>query len=168
MKNRVFTIVKIISNESIINNTIAIIGATLFATAAIIGGMIYYPKNVVKRVLDKYPRVVSTLETNIEEKKICLTFDDVPYGDSFVEILKVLDEYNIKATFFVILSNVNKDNKDIIVNAIKNGHEFSNHGRTNRMHTRLSTAELSNEIVSRMRCIIKTIIQRSWSKTIRM
>ena len=48
-----------------------------------------------------------------EEKRIALTFDDGPSADKTREILDVLAEYGVKATFFVIGENAWKQSRKI-------------------------------------------------------
>lgn len=54
-----------------------------------------------------------------------LTFDDGPSKNT-IEILKILDEKNVKATFFV-LGKLAEKNKDIIKDINDNGHGIGNH-----------------------------------------
>ena len=62
------------------------------------------------------------------EKVIALTFDDGPHQQYTKEILDILDEYNIKATFFIIGYNVEKDNNDeLLRRAYKAGHQLCSH-----------------------------------------
>ena len=60
------------------------------------------------------------------EKRIALTFDDGPHPIYTEQILSILREYGVKATFFVIGENVGyyPDAFDAIV---KDGHEVGNH-----------------------------------------
>lgn len=62
---------------------------------------------------------------NRNHNKIAVTFDDGP-AEETLEVLDVLREYNIKATFFVVGKMV-KGREDIIKLAKKDGHEFGNH-----------------------------------------
>jgi peptidoglycan/xylan/chitin deacetylase (PgdA/CDA1 family) len=79
--------------------------------------------------------------------RIILTLDDIPYGNSFEEILNDLDNYNqCKATFFLISSYLTEKNKPLVLRAIQSGHHIANHGHTNRMHYALSDLELKSEI----------------------
>lgn len=58
--------------------------------------------------------------------KISLTFDDGPHPRQTKEILDLLDEYDIKATFFVV--GVNAENyPSVLEDVIKRGHEIGNH-----------------------------------------
>lgn len=61
-----------------------------------------------------------------ESKKIALTFDDGPHPKYTPEILAVLDEYGIKATFFVVGQNVGYY-PDLVKAEVDAGHEVGNH-----------------------------------------
>lgn len=94
----------------------------------------------------------NTNNGNTNNKNIYLTIDDVINNNSFEEILDVLDEYNVKATFFVISSFVNENkelllkNKELLSRAVKSGHHLANHGKTNTAHFLCSNSKLCNEI----------------------
>lgn len=60
------------------------------------------------------------------DKKIVLTFDDGPdhrYTDKLLDILK---KYNVKATFFLVVNNIEK-NKQIVQRMINEGHDIAMH-----------------------------------------
>ena len=64
-------------------------------------------------------------------KKVAyLTFDDGPSTEVTTEILKILKNNNIKATFFVLGSNVEKTDKqkELLKEMVKEGHAIGNHG----------------------------------------
>ena len=61
-----------------------------------------------------------------DEKLIALTFDDGPHKKYTAEILDILDEYSIKATFFVVGLCAEKY-PEIIAREIASGHEIGNH-----------------------------------------
>lgn len=87
-------------------------------------------------------------ENNFGKKNIYLTIDDVITNENtFEDILDILDEYNAKATFFVISSYVNEKNYHLLSRAIKSGHHLANHGKTNCIHSLCSEVKLYNEIV---------------------
>jgi peptidoglycan/xylan/chitin deacetylase (PgdA/CDA1 family) len=58
--------------------------------------------------------------------KIALTFDDGPHPKYTRQILDILDEYGIKATFFVVGENA-KFYPDLVREEIERGHEIGNH-----------------------------------------
>ena len=64
---------------------------------------------------------------NMDSKIAYLTFDDGPSTAVTPLILDVLKEKNVKATFFVLGTNVNK-NPEILKRAYLEGHYIANHG----------------------------------------
>lgn len=83
------------------------------------------------------------VETN--EKKIALTFD-VAIGNEYIgDILKILDNNGVKATFFVIGSWVNRY-EDVLKRIDNGGHEIGNHSTTHPHFTQLSTQKIKEEI----------------------
>lgn len=82
-----------------------------------------------------------------EKNTVYLTIDDAIYSDeSFEEILNVLNEYDVKATFFVIQSYVTDKNRYLLIKAIKDGHHLANHGAKNKPHVLYNAFELEDEI----------------------
>lgn len=81
------------------------------------------------------------------EMKIALTFDDGPHRCYTPEILDVLDEYGIKATFFVIGSNC-EENLGIVRRELDSGHEIGNHTYSHPHLTKITAEKLFGEIVS--------------------
>lgn len=79
------------------------------------------------------------------EKKIALTFDDGPSKQNTKEILSILEEYDIRATFFVIGENAAKDPERIrwIHEA---GHEIGNHTYTHSYLTNLNPDQIRTEV----------------------
>lgn len=75
-----------------------------------------YSDEIAKKVVNVYFE---------EAKKVYLTFDD---GPSILtpEVLDILKKYNVKATFFVLGSNVEK-HPEIVKRAYDEGHFIANH-----------------------------------------
>ena len=71
-------------------------------------------------------KIISTKEESKNVKRIALTFDDGPHPRYTPQILAVLEEYGIKATFFVIGVNV-KNYYESYKNIIDSGCEIGNH-----------------------------------------
>ncbi len=61
-----------------------------------------------------------------EEHLIALTFDDGPHAEKTPEILDILKEHEISATFFIVGENADI-NEDIVERIINEGHEIGNH-----------------------------------------
>src|SRR6187549_3520055 len=71
-----------------------------------------------------YPQLVWKVAT--QEKKIYLTFDDGPVPDHTEFVLKTLNDYKAKATFFCIGDNVRK-HPDLFNRVVTAGHSIGNH-----------------------------------------
>lgn len=71
-----------------------------------------------------FPSLIWNIATN--EKKVWLTFDDGPHPKTSPFILDILKEYNIKATFFCVGKNIEK-NPEIFERIKTDGHSIGNH-----------------------------------------
>ena len=61
-----------------------------------------------------------------KDRKIYLTFDDGPIPEVTPWVLNLLDEHNIKATFFMVGDNVRKY-PEVYEEVVKRGHTVGNH-----------------------------------------
>lgn len=98
-------------------------------------------------------------------KKIAyLTFDDGPSKNT-LEILDILKEYNIKATFFVI-GNLAEKNPDIINRIYKEGYALGNHSYSHKYKkVYKNTTSFLNEIRSTER-VLKEILGEDFETNI--
>lgn len=80
------------------------------------------------------------------KKLVSLTFDDGPETKFTQEILNILEEYNIKATFFVIGQNVEKY-PEVLKEIREKGHEIGNHSWSHKYLPKVSKKTLENEIL---------------------
>lgn len=58
--------------------------------------------------------------------RLALTFDDGPHGKQTYELLKVLKENRVKATFFVV-GQMTLNRKTMLTQMVAEGHEIANH-----------------------------------------
>lgn len=96
-------------------------------------------------VAEEYTDVVYYKKNS--QKKIALTFDDGPHPQYTPEILDILKEYNIKATFFVVGQNVEL-HPEIVKRAISEEHDIGNHTFTHCHVSDTSFEAIINEIQS--------------------
>ena len=95
--------------------------------------------------------------TNQKEKIAYLTFDDGPTLKSTNKILDILNEENVKASFFVIGKHV-KEHPELVKRAYEEGHYIANHGYShNNSKLYSSTDAFINEISSTDKEISKAI-----------
>lgn len=78
-------------------------------------------------------------------KVVALTFDDGPYPHTTEELLAVLREKKVRATFFVLGSNLEK-NKELFAQTVADGHEIGSHAYSHRLLTKLSAEECEREL----------------------
>ena len=89
----------------------------------------------------------SVYNSNInEKKKIALTFDDGPHPRNTPEILKILEKYGVKATFFVIGVNA-KNYPEALAKVIEQGHEIGNHTYSHQVLKNKNKQEIMKEII---------------------
>jgi Polysaccharide deacetylase. len=80
-----------------------------------------------------------------EEKKVALTFDDGPDEKTTPAIMEILNEFGIKATFFVTGQNAQKY-PNVIQSLYNSGHQIANHSWSHARPLSLDTDELLREI----------------------
>lgn len=92
---------------------------------------------------------VSSTEKEIEkpsnEKRVALTFDDGPNPKTTPEVLKTLDEHQVKATFFLLGTNA-KSNPDIVKEIKKASHEIASHTNAHSDLTTLTPEQVKADI----------------------
>ncbi|MFL0195410.1 polysaccharide deacetylase family protein [Clostridium sp. WILCCON 0269] len=100
-------------------------------------------------------------------KVVYLTFDDGPSPNNTPQILKILKDYNIKATFFLIGKNAEK-NKDIVKEEVAEGHTVANHTYSHDMNYIYSDPKVFINDVNKCNDILKSILGNNYnSKLIR-
>jgi peptidoglycan-N-acetylglucosamine deacetylase len=76
---------------------------------------------------------------------IAMTFDDGPHPQNTTRLLDMLRARNIKATFYVIGRSVDLY-PQVVRRTVAEGHEIGNHSQTHRLLSKLSDAELREEM----------------------
>ncbi len=82
----------------------------------------------------------------VKDKTIFLTFDDWGSDKNVTRILDTLDEYNVKATFFIIGASAEK-NPNLLRAIAEAGHDIANHTYYHKVITKISSVELQEEVV---------------------
>jgi len=114
-------------------------------------GAMYYTVIVPNMGIDYYPNQ----SLNKYEKLIALTFDDGP-SPATVDLLDLLDKYQIKATFFLVGSNVNYYS-DAVSYIFAAGHEIANHSYSHADFSKLTAGEAMAEIATTQELIYRII-----------
>lgn len=83
----------------------------------------------------------------VNTEDVHISFDD---GDkSIVEAVTILDEFQLKATFFVITSKIDQEgfvSSEELKNIIDKGHQVASHGHSHRFFTELNLEEIKQEV----------------------
>ncbi len=80
-----------------------------------------------------------------DDKRIALTFDDGPHYKYTAEILDILAEHDVRATFFVVGSLAEKY-PELILRELSEGHEIASHTWSHPHLNMISKAALENEL----------------------
>ncbi len=101
-----------------------------------------------------YENVVHRVPTT--EKVVALTYDDGPHPVFTPQILDILDKYHVKATFFMIGSQMERY-PEVVEEVLKRGHIITNHTYTHPRNIEADTApqiirelELCEQVIERM------------------
>lgn len=124
---------------------------------AIKGDMTYLQSILAEPFQDELIEGAKTLPLVVDNRKrVALTFDDGPHKSVTEEILNILDEFDAKATFFMLGKNV-KEYPEIAKEVHNRGHIIGNHTWTHPVLTKLSISEVQNEYNQTEEMIFNTI-----------
>lgn len=96
-----------------------------------------------------------------DDKFVALTFDDGPSKATTPEIMSILNENSIKATFFVLGSRV-KAHPDIVLSLKKSGHEIANHSYSHPKLPEGSASSIAKELEETNDELAKLQIEPKW------
>lgn len=120
---------------------ISIIVFILFGTVIIMSGLNYFTQGAFK----PEAKAIPIYSVDIEEKKVALTFDSDWGTDKTDAILNILDEYNIKGTFFLV-GQWCDDYPEKVKDIAKRGHEIGNHSNKHPNFTAISKETMIKEL----------------------
>jgi peptidoglycan/xylan/chitin deacetylase (PgdA/CDA1 family) len=101
---------------------------------------------MIRFLLMAFAILVASCTPKQEEKLIALSFDDGPNETTTAEVLDLLQEHDIPASFFVIGQFINESTARQMTRAISLGCEVQNHSLTHTMMTQLSPEEVAEEV----------------------
>lgn len=85
-------------------------------------------------------------QKNVKSSKLlALTFDDGP-SETTSQVLDVLQQYNVVATFFLVGEHVNEGTKPVMQRQVAMGCEIANHSYTHSNMSIMSSAQIKQEI----------------------
>lgn len=111
------------------------------------------------RTFQFFGAIVARVETS--QKVVALTFDDGPSRQKTDEILQILREENVRATFYITGAEI-EENPGELEKIIAEGHEIGNHTFNHKRMLFVSPTYVKNEIESTDELIRKA----GWSNDI--
>ena len=96
------------------------------------------------------------------EMLIALSFDDGPNDVTTPQVLDILEEFQVPASFFVIGQNINDETAKQMTRAISLGCEIQNHSFTHGFMTKMSKEQVEEEIRKTDEIIEKHTGTRPW------
>ncbi|WP_239615643.1 polysaccharide deacetylase family protein [Cohnella mopanensis] len=99
------------------------------------------------------PPEVNKTEIYKNRKLVALTFDDGPDGKYTTQILDILHERNVKATFFLVGQQVNKY-PEVAKRIVEDGHSVGNHSWSHLDLTKQSSKSRDQEIDKTQKAIL--------------
>ncbi|MBQ9110833.1 MAG: polysaccharide deacetylase family protein [Oscillospiraceae bacterium] len=88
----------------------------------------------------------ASAEDGADTKLIALTFDDGPNTHTTPQVLDVLEQYDARASFFLIGDKISEDNAYVVQRAYDMGCEINSHSRTHSDMTELTAEEIRAEM----------------------
>lgn len=91
-----------------------------------------------------------------DEKEVALTFDDWAREAVVLEVLDILDEYDIQSTFY-LKTGIVEENPNLARLLIERGHEVANHSHSHLDSVTLSHEELQEDLYQAHKIITEAI-----------
>jgi peptidoglycan-N-acetylglucosamine deacetylase len=104
---------------------------------------LFSPKLSYAKVPEAQP--MYRIQIHSHQKVIALTFDDGPHPFNTPQLLNLLKQEQVKATFFVLGKRANRY-PTILKRISKEGHEIGNHGYSHSQFQKLNERQISWEI----------------------
>ncbi len=102
-------------------------------------------RQLLAQVTSNYREDIPIYSVDTEEKKCAITFDCAWGADDIPRLLDILDQYQAKATFFIVGVWAEKY-PDKVKLIYERGHEVANHGYSHLHMSNMPEAKLTEEI----------------------
>lgn len=106
----------------------------------------YLINEAVETIWHKSKENLPIYSVETDEKVVSISFDAAWGNEDTQELLDILDKYEIKATFFLVGSWVDKYSEDV-KNIYARGHDIGNHSTTHAHMTRISKEQCIKELM---------------------
>lgn len=115
-------------------------GLSLAAVAAF-----FFKARLFSRLVEQTTSDEVLFRADTRERVVALTIDDGPHAELTPQILDLLAEYNVPATFFIIGGQV-AGNEDVMRRIVRDGHELGNHLMSDQRSITLAPEEFERQL----------------------
>ena len=114
------------------------------------------PRNPDMNLRSDYSKAsgISFSRVPVSDKYIAMTFDDGPQPQNTPRLLDMLRARNIKATFYMVGSNVDLY-PQLVRRVVAEGHEIGNHSYTHRLFSKMSDSDVRSELTRTRDAIVR-------------
>ncbi len=97
---------------------------------------------------DSESSAVKRIDYELDPSKptIAITFDDGPNATTTMEVLDILEKYQVRASFFLIGTNINDESAKSVKRAFDLGCDIENHSKTHSYMDKMTADEIKDEI----------------------
>lgn len=85
-------------------------------------------------------------ELDPSKPTIAITFDDGPNATTTMEVLDILEKYQVRASFFLIGANINDESAKSVKRAFDLGCDIENHSKTHSYMDKMTADEIKDEV----------------------
>lgn len=85
-------------------------------------------------------------ELDPSKPTIAITFDDGPNATTTMEVLDILEKYQVRASFFLIGTNINDESAKSVKCAFDLGCDIENHSKTHSYMDKMTADEIKDEV----------------------
>lgn len=100
----------------------------------------------VTTTMTEIEKIVVTPKEDAERKQVALTFDDGPNTTTTAEILDILEQYGVKASFFVVGQSINEQSGEVMKRACDMGCEINSHSYTHSYMNEMEPDKIKEEM----------------------
>ena len=116
--------------------------AIVTLTACVVSDSENTDDNEEEAAVDK----VLDYEVDPAKPVIALTFDDGPNTTTTNQVLDLLQKYQVRASFFLIGTNITDSSAEVVKRAFDMGCEIDNHSRTHSYMNEMSAEDIAAEV----------------------
>jgi peptidoglycan-N-acetylglucosamine deacetylase len=110
-------------------------------------GFLFFHSRLFSRLVERTTSHEALFHAATRERRIALTIDDGPHPELTPQILDILAEYGVPATFFPLGGRI-PGNEDLLARLTAEGHELGNHLMWDEASVKLAPEEFERQLAA--------------------